>query len=71
MTAVALVWFTLKGRGGAIVRAKWDALLGLGSVLAARRQVQGARTVPVSAIRDRLDRSSLLARFLGAGRRRD
>ena len=69
-TLVALGWFTLKGRGRAIVRAKWDALTGLRRALEARRAVQVSRTLSVEALHGQLDRSSLLARLLGrAGRR--
>ena len=63
-TLVALVWFTLRGRGGAILRAKWDALIGLGHALSARRAAQARRSIPVADLRARLDRSSLLARWI-------
>lgn len=69
MTLVALAWFTLKGRAGAIARAKWDGLRGLRHALRDRRRVQAGRRVSVPALRARLDRSSLTARLL-AGRRR-
>jgi GT2 family glycosyltransferase len=69
-TFVALAWFTAKGRGGAILRAKWDALTGLVGVFESRRAVQASRTLPVEALRERLDRSSLLARLIGRAARR-
>lgn len=64
-TAVALVWFTWRGRGSAIGRAKLDAATGLRSVLATRRVVQSRRTVAVGDLKARFDRSSLTARWLG------
>jgi GT2 family glycosyltransferase len=60
---VAIVWFTLRGRGRDIVRAKWHALLGLRRALAARREVQRARNVPTAAVSRQLDRSSLARRL--------
>lgn len=65
MTLVAVAWFTLRGRGGAVLRAKRDAVGGLGAMMRARRAVQGARVQPVDRLREQLDRSSLLARWLG------
>jgi len=70
-TVVALVWFTLRGRGRAIIRAKWDALTGLGAALAARRDIQGTRVVGVEALMPQFDRSSLVSRFFGRAGRRD
>jgi len=64
VTLVALAWFTLKGRGTAIFKAKWDALLGLGLALEARQQVQTARRVDASQLLAQLDRSSLVRRWL-------
>lgn len=67
-TAVALIWFTWRGRGGAIGRAKLDAAAGLGAMLASRRAVQARRAVPVAELRSRFDRSSLLGRWLRLAR---
>jgi GT2 family glycosyltransferase len=64
-TVVALGWFAIKGRGGTIVRAKWDAVRGVSRALAARRTVQGSRTLPASTLAARLDRSSLFRRWIG------
>jgi len=58
-----LVWFVRKGRGGAIVRAKWDALGGLVAAISARRRIQSTRRVRADAIRGVLDRSPLIDRF--------
>ncbi len=44
MTLICLLWFSLVGQGGAIWRAKIDAVRGLPKILPARRQVlQGRR----------------------------
>jgi GT2 family glycosyltransferase len=67
-TVVALVWFTSRGRGAAILRAKRDAVAGLGYALARRRLVQARRSVPVADLRARLDGSSLVARWVRLAR---
>ncbi len=66
---VALVWFALRGRGGSIIRAKWDALRGLGKAWAERRFIQSCCAVPSSNVNAHLDRSSLIARALASRRR--
>lgn len=58
-----LVMFARRGRAGAYLRAKRDALLGLGGAWRSRRAVQAARVVSDGDIRARLDRSSLWRRF--------
>lgn len=60
---VAIAWFTLRGRGGSILRAKWDALVGMGSALRERRTVQASRVTDVEELGSRLDRSSLARRW--------
>ena len=47
----ALVWFTIKGKGNVIFRAKWDALKGLPRALAQRKIVQGNLKVAIREIR--------------------
>jgi GT2 family glycosyltransferase len=42
--------FLLKGRGPAILRAKWDALHGLPAILRKRRQIQASRKAAVREI---------------------
>lgn len=63
-TVVSLAWFTLRGRGAAIWRAKRDAAAGLAAAVASRRTVQAGRTVPVPDLRARLDTSSLTTRWM-------
>ena len=57
------VWFSKKGLGGSILRAKWDAIGGLAWAISARRKVQATRTVDSVTVRQLLDRSPLRSRF--------
>lgn len=50
LTIASIVRFGLNGHVGTIVRAKWDAMRGLGRVLAERRTVQARRTVSSRAV---------------------
>jgi GT2 family glycosyltransferase len=43
LNLVSLAWFTLRGQGRAIWRAKWDAVRGLPRVLRQRREIQAKR----------------------------
>ena len=45
LNLVSLAWFTLRGQGRAIWRAKWDAIRGLPSAWRQRRQIQAKRRV--------------------------
>ncbi len=47
----ALLWFTIKGKGGEVFRAKWDALKDLPRVFAQRKSIQQTRKVSISTIR--------------------
>lgn len=60
---VGLAWFAARGRGGAFLKAKWDAIVGLGPALRARKRVQSTRVLDAGAVLERLDRGSLAARF--------
>ena len=69
MSLAAIVWFIARGRGGSILRAKWDALAGAGAVLAERRRVQAGRVAGADALGAVFDRSPLWRRFAArAGR---
>ncbi len=46
LTVVSLARFGLSGHAGIIVRAKWDALVGVPRTLAERRRVQRTRVTP-------------------------
>ena len=63
VSAVGLVWFAARGRGGAYLAAKRDAVRGLPWAWRARREVQRLRTVPVREVRGLLNRESLVARL--------
>ena len=60
---VFLVFYTLRGQGKSIWRAKWDALLGLPEALRKRRVVQGTKKVEDREI-DRLIDHGLLSPYL-------
>ncbi len=57
------VWFTRKQRGASVLRAKWDALRQFSDVWRERGRVQRSRTIATKELRDRLDRTPLVARF--------
>jgi GT2 family glycosyltransferase len=59
----ALCYFVLRGRGVDFIRAKKDALKGLGRALNKRRQIQKSRTVDDAYIWGILDRPALLNRL--------
>lgn len=45
MVLVLTLWFILRGQGGAILRARRDAIAGLGAALALRRQIRATRRI--------------------------
>ena len=51
LNLLALVWYSLHGQAGTILRAKRDAARGLGAAWAQRREAQGSRKVPARALR--------------------
>ena len=69
VSAAEFVWFLAKGRGLSLLRAKRDALAGLRQARNDRRQVQAGRVIPDEALKELLDRSSLIARFASRVRR--
>ena len=54
-----LLYFTLKGQGHVIWRAKWDALRGLPGMLKKRREIQIQRKIPVLEIHRMMSRNWL------------
>ena len=50
MNLYFMISFIFKGKGHAILKAKWDAFRGLPTALRKRRMIQRMRTVPVSEI---------------------
>lgn len=56
MNLVSMIWFTLRGRGGVIWRAKRDALLGLPKMWRKRQYIQNTRVASVGEIWRQLDK---------------
>lgn len=52
----SLVYFSLKGQAGVIVRAKWDALKGVPRMWRKRRKIQSLRVVSIREIWHMLDK---------------
>ena len=63
VSAVGLAFFATRGRGGSYLRAKWDALVGVGESWRARRAVQASRVASTTAVSALLNRDSLLSRI--------
>jgi len=57
LNLVSVVWFALHGRGGVILRAKRDAVIGLPKMWCKRKDIQSRRTVSVGEIWRVLDKS--------------
>ncbi len=51
--------FTIKGRAGAVCRAKWDAIKGIRSVWSKRQQIQSKRRVKISDLWKVMDKGFL------------
>lgn len=62
-SVAAIAWHVARGRGGAILKAKWDAIGGLPSAWRERRRIQRERVADVHAIAALLDRTPLVRRF--------
>ena len=58
-----LAWFARRGRGRTFLRAKWDALRGMGPALRARRTSPPPGTATVAQLRGLLNHDPLRARF--------
>ncbi len=56
LNLLSLIWFTLRGRGGVIWRAKRDALSGLPKMWRKRQQIQKVRVASVAEIWRQLDK---------------
>lgn len=63
VSLAGLAWFTARGRGASFLKAKWDALRGVGPAWRARSVVQASRVLTAAEVRALLDRSSLLSRL--------
>ena len=65
----SVVWFALRGRGGVVLRAKWDAMRGLPRVWWQRQRIQKQRRVNGNDIRRAMTPNwTVLARFVRIGR---
>lgn len=56
LNLVSIVWYILRGRGGVILRAKRDALLGLPKMWCKRKQIQTVRFASIGEIWRVLDK---------------
>ncbi len=63
MSLVTIVWFTLRGLGKVILRAKWDAIKGLPRMWRKRKQIQKNRVASISNIWRVLDKRLIPARL--------
>jgi GT2 family glycosyltransferase len=55
-SAVALIWFSLKGKAVPVFKARWDALKGLPRVLKLRKETQNSKTVAGEKVVDAMSR---------------
>ncbi|MDH4083366.1 MAG: glycosyltransferase family 2 protein [Nitrospira sp.] len=62
MNLASILWFALQGRGGVILRAKRDALLGLPKMWHKRQKIQSTRIAKVREIWRYLDKQIIPAR---------
>ena len=57
LNLASIAWFTLRGHGGVILRAKRDALLDLPQAWRKRRKIQQTRCISIAALWRQLDKS--------------
>jgi GT2 family glycosyltransferase len=50
LNLITIIWFSIKGRGTIILKAKWDAILGVPRMWKKRRDIQKNRHVPICDI---------------------
>lgn len=51
LNVITILWFTLRGQGRVILKAKWDAMKGLPRVLRQRKEIQRSRKVGLRELR--------------------
>jgi GT2 family glycosyltransferase len=56
LNLVSIIWFALQGRGGVILRAKRDALLGLPKMWRKRQRIQKTRVASIGEVWRQLDK---------------
>jgi GT2 family glycosyltransferase len=59
LNLVTIIWFSLRGQGAVILKAKWDALCGISRMWKKRRKIQKHRTASIGEIWQVLDKSFL------------
>jgi len=59
LNLVTIIWFSLKGQGAVILKAKWDALCGIALMWKKRHDIQGNRIASIGEIWYVLDKSFL------------
>lgn len=57
LNLVSIIWFASRGRGGVILRAKRDALLGLPKMWRKRKQIQATRVASIAEIWHQLSKN--------------
>ena len=60
LNLAALLWAPTRGQGKVVLKAKFDAIRGLGSAVRKRREIQRGRTVEARAIRNALATGMLI-----------
>ncbi len=65
-----ILYISMKGQPGAILKAKWQALLGLPRALRKRSRIQASRTAPVNQLLAALERGFFLPYIQGAAARK-
>jgi len=63
LNLVSIIWFTLRGRGGVIWRAKRDALLGLPKMWRKRQHIQKTRVASIGEVWRQLDKLMISAKL--------
>jgi GT2 family glycosyltransferase len=56
LNLVTIAWFVVRGQGGVILRAKWDAIRGLSKMWAKRQQIQHEKLITASDVWRLLDK---------------
>lgn len=63
LNLVSVSWFVLQGRGGVILRAKRDALLGLAKMWRKRQHIQKTRVASIAEVWQQLDKRLIITKF--------
>jgi GT2 family glycosyltransferase len=63
LNLVSIIWFVLRGRGGVILRAKRDALLGLPKMWRKRQYIQKTRVASIGEVWRQLDKRMITTKL--------